>query len=410
MAKSEIPARKQTPEVLAANVHADAAENLTLSDGFYKIVHLDAARKYFSMETLLHLIDDMAALGYNQLELYLSDNQGFRLILDNPIIETAYGTYELDDGIVNSGYTQDYNPGDGYFRPSQEFAKGKKYYLTQSEMTELVSYAAAKGIEVVPSINMPGHMGAILMNMPDNWHYYYNGKLSRSSMDLDNEEAVAFSQALLAKYVTYFAEIADASGNRLVRHFSIGADEYGFDVGMKLGSIGTGLHDKIVDFMDRCAGTIHTAGSGTITPRAFNDFFSGSKMPTKEFEVYYWSGTNARDLQRAGYRIINASDSCYYAVGSTYYTSEKNPASGVGSFDPMTVSCLPSASCELSSMPAGVMVCIWCDRGYYGDDAAADIAQDAGKSVYEGTKHHIAAFANLWNTSGERSKPAAAAP
>ena len=69
----------------AAPMGAFAAENAggNIQDYFYKIMHLDAARKYFSVENIKDLIDTSADAGFNQIELYLSDNQGFRLGLDD---------------------------------------------------------------------------------------------------------------------------------------------------------------------------------------------------------------------------------------------------------------------------------------------------------------------------------------
>ena len=49
----------------------------------YRVVHLDAGRKYFSSENLRKFIDNCAAAGFGQLELYLSDHQGLRLALDD---------------------------------------------------------------------------------------------------------------------------------------------------------------------------------------------------------------------------------------------------------------------------------------------------------------------------------------
>ena len=58
----------------------------------YNIVHVDAGRKYFSPANLKAIIDNAAAAGFNQVELYLSDNQGFRFALDDMTITTDYGT------------------------------------------------------------------------------------------------------------------------------------------------------------------------------------------------------------------------------------------------------------------------------------------------------------------------------
>ena len=55
-----------------------AEPKATETNDFYRIVHLDAARKYYSPEEIKTLIDHMAKNDMNQLNLYLLDNQGFR--------------------------------------------------------------------------------------------------------------------------------------------------------------------------------------------------------------------------------------------------------------------------------------------------------------------------------------------
>ena len=61
----------------------------------YRAVHLDAGRKYFSSENLRKFIDNCAAAGFGQLELYLSDHQGLRLALDDMRVATPQGEYDL---------------------------------------------------------------------------------------------------------------------------------------------------------------------------------------------------------------------------------------------------------------------------------------------------------------------------
>ena len=125
-----------------------------IQDYFYKIVHLDAARKYFSVENIKDIIDTAADAGYNQIELYLSDNQGFRLGLDDMTVTTAFGSYDLTPAL-GAGYSQ-----------SPHYTDGKEIWLTQQEMDEIISYANRKGLDVVPCINAPGHMGALLEAFP----------------------------------------------------------------------------------------------------------------------------------------------------------------------------------------------------------------------------------------------------
>ena len=107
-----------------------AAARSTSSDPFYKIVHVDCGRKYFSPENIKKLIDNAAAAGFNQVELYLSDNQGFRFALDDMKVTTSTGnTYDLTPAL-----------GDGYSDGSK-YPDGSGKYLTQSEMPASMSPA-----------------------------------------------------------------------------------------------------------------------------------------------------------------------------------------------------------------------------------------------------------------------------
>lgn len=64
--------------------------------------------------------------------------------------------------------------GDGY-SDGGKYPDGSGQYLTQSEMDEIIDYANRKGIEIVPCINTPGHMGAILEEFPQ---FRYSGSKS----------------------------------------------------------------------------------------------------------------------------------------------------------------------------------------------------------------------------------------
>ncbi|MCI6019048.1 MAG: family 20 glycosylhydrolase, partial [Clostridiales bacterium] len=229
------------------DVEATRSARSTSSDDFYKIVHVDAGRKYFSPENIKKIIDNAAEAGFNQVELYLSDNQGFRFALDDMKVTTSTGnTYDLTPAL-----------GDGY-------SDGSKYpdysgkYLTQSEMTEIIAYAGEKGIEIVPCINVPGHMGAILEEFTN---FRYSG--SNSSIDLENTEAVAFALAITEKYAEYFA-------SQGVKFYNIGADEYANDLSTMgfQGLYTSGKYQNFVDFINNAAQIVINCG---MTPRAFND-------------------------------------------------------------------------------------------------------------------------------------------
>ena len=71
-------------------------------DDFYKIVHLDCGRKYFTADWIKSLIDEMAADGYTHLELAFG-NDGLRFLLDDMSVtvgNTTYASGDVKDGIM----------------------------------------------------------------------------------------------------------------------------------------------------------------------------------------------------------------------------------------------------------------------------------------------------------------------
>lgn len=333
------------------------------SSDFYKVVHVDCGRKYFSAANIKQLIDNAAAAGFNQVELYLSDNQGFRFALNDMTVTTFNGTeYDLSDAL-----------GDGYSDGSK-YPDGSGKYLTQSEMTSIISYAENKGVEIVPCINTPGHMGAILEEFTD---FRYSG--SKSSIDLENGEAVAFALAIVEKYAAYFA----AQG---VKHFNIGADEYANDLSSMgfQGLYTSGKYQKFVDYLNAAARIVK---SYNMTPWAFNDgiYYNNdtSYEIDQDIQVCYWSSgwsgynvASAATINSQGHRLINTHGDYYWVLGNSSWQCSATKASGFDytSFQGGTI-----------SDPAGAMFCIWCDVGN------AD-GTDGGSAVVSATADVIAAF------------------
>lgn len=314
----------------------------TSGDDFYKVVHLDAGRKYFSVENIKAIIDTMADAGYNQLELYLPDNQGFRFALDNMTITTSYGTYDLSLSL-----------GDGYSDGSK-YPDGSGNYLTQDDMDTIIAYAKKNHIEIVPCINTPGHMGAILEEFS---HFCYSG--SKSSIDLENPEAVAFALAIVKKYADYFA-------GKGCDFFNIGADEYANDLSSTMGfeSLYTaGKYQRFVDYLNAAAQIVINEG---MTPRAFNDgiYYNNATSCSinKAIQVCYWSAqwsgydlASAATISQQGHDMINTNGSYYWVLGNSSWQCSAEKAAG---FDYTLFS-----GDKTISTAKGAMFCIWCDVG-----------------------------------------------
>lgn len=238
--------------------------------------------------------------------------------------------------------------------------------LTQSEMDTIIDYATSKGMGVIPCVNTPGHMDAILdaATSLTGKNCSYNG--SARTIDVTNDTAVAFTQALLQKYITYFA----GKGCQL---FNMGADEYANDIytggGMGFGNLQTTRkYSYYVTYVNQVAKMIKDAG---MTPMAFNDgiYFnsdtSSGKFDTDIIICYWsngWSGyypMSASDLAAPdkGFKLVNTSGAYYWVLGKPNDQCSAEKARG---FNYQTFP--KQGGDETISNPAGAMFCIWGDN------------------------------------------------
>lgn len=105
----------------------------------YRGVMLDIARHFEPPAAVKRLIDDASAFKINVLRLHVSDDQGFRIAIN--------GRPELTD--IGSQFSVNNDPGG---------------YWTQAEYIDVVRYAAAHYMTVVPEVDTPGHNNAIIMS------------------------------------------------------------------------------------------------------------------------------------------------------------------------------------------------------------------------------------------------------
>ncbi len=114
---------------------------------------LDVCRHFFPMETVYRLVDVMAWYKYNRLHLHLTDDQGFRFESGRYPRLNSIGSWRKSTLVRHDGVCgQDDKPHGGYY--------------TKAELRELVRYAKARGIEIVPEIDMPGHALSVMAAYP----------------------------------------------------------------------------------------------------------------------------------------------------------------------------------------------------------------------------------------------------
>ncbi|KQZ22149.1 beta-hexosaminidase [Caulobacter sp. Root1472] len=113
---------------------------------------LDTARHYRSPQVIKRIIDGMASLKLNTLHWHLTDDQGWRLEIKKYPKLTEHGAWRQPAGAA------------GLTTSGQAVRYGGVY--TQDQAREIVAYAAARNITVVPEIEMPGHAQAAISSYP----------------------------------------------------------------------------------------------------------------------------------------------------------------------------------------------------------------------------------------------------
>ena len=348
---------------------ADTTSTTTGQADFMKVVHLDAGRKYFSVNNIKKIIDNASADGYNYLELGVG-NDGLRFLLNDMSVTANDKTYssEAVSEAIHAGNEAYYN-----FNTDE---------LTQREMDEIISYAKDKGISIIPLINSPGHMDAILSaaNSLTGTNCSYSG--SARTIDVTNDTAVAFTQALIQKYVDYFAD-------KGCKYFNMGADEYANDVytggSMGFGNLqDTGKYSYFVKYVNQTAAMIKNAG---MTPMAFNDgiyFNNNTSSGTFDTDIvisYWscgWSGytpMSASKLTDMGFKLINTHGDYYWVLGKSDWQCSAEKASGFN-YKEFQHTELESGTID---NPVGAMFCIWCD--YPGADTEANVVSKTANTM-----------------------------
>ncbi len=354
-----------TPAVLAPTTERATQVNEKLAKK--KIVSIDAGRKYFSPEQLKEIIDKAKHYGYTDLHL-LVGNDGLRFMLDDMSITANGKTYASDDvkRAIEKGTNDYYNDPNGN-------------HLTESQMTDLINYAKDKGIGLIPTVNSPGHMDAILNAMKElgiqNPNFSYFGKESARTVDLDNEQAVAFTKALIDKYAAYFAKKTEI--------FNIGLDEYANDATNAKGwsvlqadkyypneGYPVKGYEKFIAYANDLARIVKSHG---LKPMAFNDgiyYNSDTSFGTfdKDIIVSMWTGgwggydvASSKLLVEKGHQILNTNDAWYYVLGRNadgqgWYNLDQ----GLNSIKNTPITSVPKS--DGATIPfIGGMVAAWAD-------------------------------------------------
>lgn len=350
------PTAEPTDEgIMPANVmpvQANVAARDISKDGFIRIFHLDCGRKYFSVSEINGIIDQLAENNYTHIQLAFG-NDGLRFLLGDMSV-TVNGNYYDSDSVKTA-----------IKKGNSQLTNGSSGELSQSEMESIISHANDKGIKVIPLFNAPGHMYAVVNAMNSlgvNGKYIqvsnpYDARTPNWAVDPTDANAVAFAEALLGKYVAYFA----SKGSTM---FNIGADESG---------INNGNYAAYATMVNAMNSIVKNAGMTTL---AYNDGIYNTSFASSQSNVafdndivicYWTSGANSESVEnllQKGFKILNNSDNWYYVLGDYLYQAwwpngqwgYNDALNGIEN-TPVTM----MKGYNGNAKPIGSILCVWCD-------------------------------------------------
>lgn len=251
-------------------------------------LNLDIARKHYSAAWIEDRVRDMADLKLNQLGLHFSDDQAFRIESDtHPEVVSPE-------------------------------------HLTKAQVRHLVDLASRLHIQVVPEIDSPGHLGAVLRAHPDLQLRNVSGVASTGSLDISKPGAAKLVDELLGEYTELFRGA----------YWHLGADEYlalmARDPAASYPQLQraavrkygpkAGIEDLATGWLNDRAAVVRPHGK---QPKAWNDglFRDSIVQADKNVEIEYWTGKeygarSPEEYLREGRKVLNLNDEfLYYVLG-----------------------------------------------------------------------------------------------
>jgi hexosaminidase len=190
--------RKALPVGKYGSVELAAVEVEDFPRFGYRGMHLDIARHFQDVDFIKKYIDLLALHNINTFHWHLVDDQGWRVQIKKYPELTTISTTRKETVIGRNSGVWDGKP------------YGKGMFYTQEELREVVEYAAERHIDIIPEIDMPGHMVAVLAAYPelgctggpyDVWTIW---GVSEDLLCAGNDKAVQFCKDVLDEIVAIF--------------------------------------------------------------------------------------------------------------------------------------------------------------------------------------------------------------
>ena len=203
----------------------------------FRGLHIDLARNFHSKDSLLKVIDQMAAYKLNKLHLHLADDEGWRLEISDLSELTDIGSKRCHDLSERKCLLP-------FLGSGPNASHSVNGFLTTADYKKLLQYAAMRHIEIIPSLDMPGHSRAAIKSMEARYHHFsafgemdkaeeflltdFNDETEYRSIQNYNDNTLNVCMEstynFVEKVVSELQDLHTQAGVPLVR-YHIGADE-----------------------------------------------------------------------------------------------------------------------------------------------------------------------------------------
>ena len=386
-------------KALLAGTGLSQADGETVSPDYpERAFFLDCGRKYYSPDWIEDMIREISWSNMNAIYLHFSEEMGFRLE-SKTYPWLAGGDNTLCIGGASAGVAED---------------NGK--YITQDEMREIAAVARLYHVEIIPSLDSPGHMNYAVKKYNEQYgtdignYFHYNGKTAivqgsgtedaqkkySRGIDISNTEAVTFAKNLYGEYAAFFKELGctkfDIGGDELLGWGSAVVststasrwqqlDHWKTYAQQRSGSSKAVAYDAFMYYMNDIYDLVK--GYGYTSIRIWNDDALRSadtgwkQVVTLDpgMEVQYWTPTannsrnNIRTYLDAGYKAYNfLNDYNYYVLGQAHDGSGYagiTPQRIYENWAPNVFTTYGGAGVNTGIGDAGIKgsaFCVWCDK------------------------------------------------
>ena len=167
----------------------------------YRGYMLDIARHFFDKTEVKRILDIMSFYKMNRLHWHLTDDQGWRIEIPEYPKLTQVGS-RRKGSFVSDGT-------DPHFFDDTEYGRGM--YYTLDDLREIVAYAAERNIEIIPEIDMPGHMVAALAAYPElscypnrTYKVRVTAGISKDVLNIGDDKVIDFLKTVLDNVAKVF--------------------------------------------------------------------------------------------------------------------------------------------------------------------------------------------------------------